>query len=1331
MYDPFIHLTNYLRARLGRACLLPMAQLTWFFGAVLAWALANPVVGQERSASFKRFSVENGLAQNTVQCVYQDGQGFIWVGTQAGLNRYDGYAFTTFRHNAKDSASLSDNMVWAIHEDRQGRLWVGTGRGLNLYDRRRQRFELYRSKTDGKGPDERVFTIFEDRGQLWLGTDRGVFRFNPDTKKFIHYGFVKRDGPKFGSVYSITTDKMGNIVAGSLGRGVLVFRPASDQFEPYPLYPKNLQADYVTRLWRDSNGNLWVGALNGLRKLSPDNQPARVFQNQENQPNSLSFNYITALTEDQRGNIWAGTREGGLNCLLAASEDDQPGFVHYNADTRNPNSLSSNQISCLFTDRSGIVWVGTDGGGLSLYDDGKDKFRRLNHQPGDAASLSHDLVKGLGVGRDSTLWVATGGGGLNRLDLRTKKFSVYRHQPGRSGSLADDYVTCVLQGRNGDVWAGTVRGLSRLRAGQLAPDQFVNLKSDLAGLSDNHVTCLLEDQRGVVWIGTHDGGLNYYVPSTNQFGLYKSNLNTAGALSSNTVQALFQDRDGDLWVGTSDGLNRLDRKTETFTVYKNIPGDSTSLAHNSIKGFYQVPDGAIWIGTSGGLERLDKATQRFAHFGQEQGLPSNNVYSILADGAGNLWLGTGAGLTHFRLNSLSFHHYDDYDNLQGGEFSPGAAVRLGSGEMYFGGARGLNLFHPARIRHNSFVPPVSLTHVEVRGGEAPAQFRPLEGETELVLPYDQNDLAFQFVGLSFRHPEKNKYRYHLENFDRQWSAPGPARTARYTNLPPGSYLFKVQASNSDGVWNRTPATLRVVIRPPFWETWWFRLAAAGLLALAVYVTYRLRVRRVKEMNQRLAQQVAERTQEIVAQRDTVERSYNSIKVISQIGREITSELHQEELIGTAFASISRLMEVSMFRVGIYNPETKLLTFSGFAGKQAIKPYSHDTTSGVKRLSVICFQFQLELFINDFDREAPEYIGDEYKEYQINRPGSAIYLPLSVENQPVGVLTVQTHQKHAYTEEHLNILRTLGIYTAIAIDNAVTYGKLNEANLTIERRNEHILSGIRYAEKIQRATLPDDELMAKVAPEHFVFYQAKDIVSGDFYWCHQVGSKTFLAVVDCTGHGVPGAFMSIIGNNLLNEIIVRKGISDPAQILEELHNGVRVALQQDDKANDDGMDVCLCVIKQLGQVKLLTYAGAKRPLFMARRDKVEIIEREYDAALDAKPPLSPPQRPPQFSIHEFKGSKKSVGGRQKEPRRVYEQQEIKLESGDVLYLTTDGFIDQNNALKEKYGTPQLKELLREVSCLPLPEQLAQLQAALKAYRGKEPQRDDITMIGVKV
>ncbi len=1312
------------------------AQAVYFLLALLCLS-ATPVLAQGRLATFTRFSVENGLSQNTVQCVYQDRQGFVWIGTQSGLNRYDGYSFTTFRHDPRDSTSISDNMVWSIHEDQQGRLWIGTGKGLNFMDRRAQRFEKYPNKggNSPNAPEGRVFTIFEDRGQLWLGTDRGVIRFNPESEKFTNYALIKGNGPNLGSVYSITVDKMGNILAASLGRGVLVYRATSDQFEPYPLYPKNLQNDYVTRLWRDSNDNLWVGTLKGLRKIYPDSRAALIYQNQEGQSNSLSANYITAITEDKRGNIWVGTLENGLNCLLSAIENDAPAFVHFTADTRKPQSMGSNFISSLFTDRSGIVWIGSNGGGLSLYDDGKDKFELFQHVAGNRFSLSNDLVKGLCAGSDSTIWIATGGGGLNRFDLRTKTFQAYLHQSSEQGSLADDYVTCVIQGRNKDIWAGTMRGLSHLRAGG-QPNRFATLQSDMAGLSENHITCLLEDRQGVIWIGTHDGGLNYYLPPTQQFGLYKSSTHTAGAISDNTIQVIYEDRDGDLWVGTGDGLNRFDRQKEAFKVYKNLAGDTTSLIHNSIKCIYQSAEGSIWIGTSGGLAQFDKKTNKFRQFDQEDGLPSNNVNSILADGAGNLWIGTSAGLSHFRVSKNSFQNYDEYDNLQGKEFSPNAAFRASSGEMYFGGTHGLNVFHPARIRNNGFVPPISLTHLEVRGKAATDQVAPanvvsLEEETEISLPYDQNDLAFHFVGLSFRHPEKNKYRYYLENFDYRWSVPSDGRVARYSNLPPGDYVFKVKASNSDGVWNDAPAEIRVSIRPPFWATWWFRVLAVGVLGLVIYATYRIRIQNVRSANQRLARQVADRTQEIVAQRDTVERAYTSIKVISQIGRQLTSELHQEELIGTAFASISRLMDVSMFRVGILDPDTKQLVFSGFAGKQAIKPYSHNTESGVKRLSVICFQFQLEIFINDFDREAPEYIGDEYKLYQVNRPGSAMYLPLSIDNQAVGVLTVQTHQKHAYTEEHLNILRTLGIYTAIAIDNAVTYGKLTEANLTIERRNEHILSGIRYAQKIQQAILPDSEMMHRAIPQHFVFYQAKDIVSGDFYWYYQMGHKTYVAVVDCTGHGVPGAFMSIIGSNLLNEIVVRKGISEPAQILQELHLGVRLALQQDDKANDDGMDVGLCLIKRLGEVTILTFAGAKRPLFLARRDKIEIIEREYDAALDLKPQVILSKKPPQFSIHEFKGNKKSVGGRQKEARRVYEQQDIRIEKGDIIYLSTDGFTDQNNPDKEKYGTPQLKELLHHLAPHPMGEQREKLLAIFQQYRGKETQRDDVTLIGIQL
>jgi ligand-binding sensor domain-containing protein/serine phosphatase RsbU (regulator of sigma subunit) len=1308
---------------------------------------------------FRQLTVENGLAHNHVQCVLQDRQGFLWIGTQAGLDRYDGYAFTSFRHNPKQPGSLPDNRVLCLLEDQEKRLWVGTANGLARLDPTSQTFEVFQHKKADSASllDNQVFALHENRGQLWIGTGRGISRLNPASGQFFNYPLSGR----MAEVRSLASDPRGNIVAASLGRGVLVYRAASNRFETYPLYPKRLGAEYITRLFLDQQRNLWVGSLQGLRRIYPDGK-VRTYAHDPGRPTSLSDNYVTSIAQDAAGNLWVSTRNGISVLTPPELLRDQPDFTVLRSDPQNPRTLSVNHAQTLAPDKAGLMWVGTNGGGLNFYDPAQEKFKAYRASATLPNHLGHAPVTSIGQDGPGNVWLGTQGG-LYRWQRAANQWTHFAHRPGDKNSLAHSSVTCVLNTRQGNLLVGTVAGLSRLTPGNRAASRFIHYSSNDSELSDSYITCLFEAQNGQVWIGTREGGLYALDLASETIITFRNNPKLPYSLSDNTVQAITQDEGGYLWVGTGMGLNRLDLETGHFTVFQHEPGNPQSLAQNSVKSLYAAPQGILWVGTHGGLQKMNTDNLKFlAQYQTKDGLPSNSILGILADDEGDLWLSTNQGLAHLQVGEGIFQHYDEYDNLQANDFWPGAAYRNPNGEMFFGGRGGFNLFHPSRMVANPLPAQPYLARLEASSRDRAAAAVPLpnlladpSSPPEVVLEYDQNSLHFHFVGLSLRHPEKNEYRFFLEGYETTWGLPTPERQAYYANLPPGRYTFWLRASNSDGVWNDQPLGLRVRVKPPFWLTWWFLSLAAVFLGSVILAFYKWRTWRIKKQNQLLTEQVAERTREITHQRDELDRAYNSIKAISQIGRELTSELHRDEVVTAAFQKVSRFMEVSMFRIGIFNPDSKMLSFTGFAGQQRIKPYSHDTTDPIKRLSVICFQYQMEILIKDFDQEAPEYVGKEYMHYQPHRPGSAIYLPLLIDGQPVGVITVQTFRKHAYTPEHAYLLRALASYVSVAIDNANNYSKLTEANLTIERRNESILSSIRYAEKIQQAILPDQATLQAAGPQHFVLHEAKDIVSGDFYWATRINygtgmlgdellqrpdlkaklaqalppsvltprSSTFWAVVDCTGHGVPGAFMSIVGSTLLNDIILRKGITEPAAILEELHLGVRQALQQDDRVNDDGMDVCICRLDQGGGLHKLTFAGAKRPLFIVRKD----YTLHHDPTVAVSQFSSQSAR---LSLMEYKGNKKSVGGRQKEEQRNYQQQEIQLLPDDMIYLTSDGFVDQNDPQKEKFSTPRLKNLLLAVAELPMAEQKAQLLRTLRDFQQREPQRDDVTIVGIR-
>jgi ligand-binding sensor domain-containing protein/serine phosphatase RsbU (regulator of sigma subunit)/putative methionine-R-sulfoxide reductase with GAF domain len=1336
---------------------------------IFLFLYCTALFAQEDGVNFARLSVEDGLSNNNVNCIFQDSKGFVWMGTQDGLNRFDGYEFTHFKHNPKDTKSISSNVIWAIHEDKLGNLWIGTQDGLNRFDHKTHTFLVYKHHQDSLNSllNNKVYSILEDKkGYLWVGTEEGVSRLDRRRSGFTHFRFPSFfDTEDNTTVKTILEDKAGNILVGTYGGGLLM-RSENRDFKPLAVYPDSLKTEFIQSIFQDAKGNYWVGTMKGIRKIDTQNRFS-TFTPYPQSVNDKDFNHIIAINEDKKGNIWAGTVGGGVVVITPTSPTNQYKSIIYTNTFKNPQSLSRDLINHIFVDKTGIIWIATEGGGISMYDEGRDKFEHFSYQIGVSNSLTNNTITSFYEDRNGILWIGTGGGGLNRYDKKTRLFSSFQNNPNNKKSLSDNYVTCIFPSKLGGLWLGTSSGLNYFDTQKSVFQIFKKDFKKQEWLEDDHIISLFEDKEGVLWIGTYEGGLNRYDTKDQKFKAFQNIAEFAEhTLSDNMVQAITEDKEGFLWIGTGGGgLNRFDKNEEKFVVFKNRPEDSLSLAHNSVKCIYEDTKGTIWIGTHGGLDKFDRTTGTFVNYNKKNGLPSNTIHGILEDNKGYLWLSTNAGISHFwRKENQSitneFHNYDQFDNLQSNEFNTGAFFKNKEGKMFFGGHRGFNAFYPDSVENNIYKPNVYFTHFRINGKNVSRKTinSPLEADIsetkKIILTHEQNTFSFDFVALNYRHSEKNEYQWKLEGHDSDWTKPSKQRTVTYTNLAAGSYTLLVRASNNDGVWNDQAIDIEIEVLKAIWDTWWFRILIGFVIAGLIFGVYKARVYQIQQLNKRLERQVQERTIQISKQKDEIllinnelqgkqaeilaqqqeivaknqfletanqeisqrqaqlQKSYSDIQVISDIGQRITSlSHHQDFLAETVFDKIANLVAVDMFRIGILDKETKKIVFQGFSGKEKISTYYHDfSTREGQHLSLWCIENKKEIFINDFDKEYQNYIKNGKINTSIkNRPQSVIYLPLIVENDCIGVMTVQSYKKNAYTHENLNILKTLSTFTSIAVDNYRTHTDLEEAKKEIEHNNQKTEDSIRYAETIQKAILPDDHFLKNALGEYFIIFEPQAIVSGDFYWCKQVKNKVFLAVVDCTGHGVPGAFMSIIGSTVMNDIVVQQKIHEPAQILEELHFGIRSALRQENRINDDGMDVCLCVLEKIEDKKgksytKLTFSGAKRPLYYVIDGKLETLQ----------------------------ANKRSIGGGRNVVQKPFEQETLHLPQGAMIYLCSDGYADQNNPEKEKIGSMQLKEWLQTLAHEPLAVQDIRLLTNLITHMvDEDAQRDDITLIGVRM
>jgi two-component system sensor histidine kinase/response regulator len=837
--------------------------------------LSSALTAQEDAFQVQRLSSQQGLSQSSVNCILQDGRGFLWIGTQDGLNRFDGNRFTLYTYDPEDPGSLPDGNILALHEDRWGSIWIGTlAGGLSRLDKETHRITSYRH---GRGnPDslanDRVTAIVEDRlGSLWVGTyGGGLDRFDPRSNTFTHH----RNDPK--NPKSLTNDRINCLFLDSSGLlwigtfdGLNRLDPSSGEFIHFRNDPReagSLSDNQVVAICEDHSGKLWVGTENGGVNQYDRGQGRFIrFRNNPREPPALSNNNIRAIFEDSQGLIWIGTRRGGLNIYDPKANT----ITSHRYDSKNPNSLSDDDIRVFFEDRAGIIWIGTFGGGLNSYDSAKKKFAHYTHQENDPQSLAGYAVRTVAADKLGKIWIGTFNG-LNRFDPITKRFDLYQNNPGNPQSLSNNLVYCLAEDKQGTIWVGTQGGgLNRLDPRTNRWTRFLHNPKNPGSLSDDIVNTIFIDREGVLWVGTLLG-LDRFDRGKNRFSHNQNDPNDPASLSDNDVRAIYEDRSGRMWIGTRNGgLNAFDRSSGKFRRFERDLDNSHGLSSNCIFCIQEDRSGIIWIGTrSGGLNRFDPATETFTHFTVKQGLPNNVVYGILEDDKGYLWLSTNNGLACFNPKTKKFKKYDSRDGLQGNEFNFGAYAKTPNGEMMFGGINGFNIFQPASLEVNPHVPPIVLTDFQIfnrsvpvgRGqGGRPILIKNITETEAVTLSYKENVFSFEFAALDFSMPDRNEYAYMMAGFEKDWNYVGNRHFVTYTNLPPGRYVFRAKGSNNDGIWNEEGVSLKISITPPFTQTIWFRGGAilAGLLLVLSFM--QLRTRSIRQKNIQLEEKVQERT----------------------------------------------------------------------------------------------------------------------------------------------------------------------------------------------------------------------------------------------------------------------------------------------------------------------------------------------------------------------------------------------------------------------------------------------------------------------------------------
>jgi len=812
---------------------------------------------------FEHITIEDGLSQNSVMSIIQDKEGFLWIATEKGLNRYDGYNFKIYRHDPENSHSLGYPLIRVLYEDHLGYIWAGMmGGGLDKYDKKRDVFIHY--KHDDSNPDSisnnTINSIYEDKnGVLWIGTNNGLNRYDRVHDRFIQYKHDPNDRNSICSnrVMSIYGDHDGNLWIGTVNG---LDKLSGNKFIHY------MNGNNVSAVFCDREGTVWVSTSRGLYRYDKENDTFVSCLDYGKDPSLRVTRNVLQIYEDVDGNLWLATEGDGLYCYNKKTGK----LSHYTHNPLDPASLSNNRVYCILQDSSGVLWVGTRGGGLNKSTYKLQKFRHVKNDPSDPHSLGHNNVFAILEDREGFVWVGTYNG-LYKWDRNKNRFYAYKHEEGNDNSLSHNSVWVLLEDKEGNLWIGTGRGLDKLDKKR---EHFTHYRSGAEnsdGLSGNVVLALYEDENGFLWIGTMSG-LDVLNPRTGKFiKHYRYDPSNKCSLTNNVVNSIYRDSRGNMWIGTFDGLNLFDEKTECFIHFFSDEKNPESLTDSLIDHIFEDSKGRLWIGTPSGLNLYDYNKSTFKHYTIKDGFADDTIYGILEDKEGCLWLSTNRGLTKFNPETEEVENFDVSDGLQSYEFNNNACFKNKRGEMFFGGINGFNVFCPDRIKKNEFIPNIVIVDFKIFnrsigvGEEINGRVilnKPIEYTDKVILKHSENNISIEFASLCFVSPEKNQYAYMLKGFDKDWIYSGNKRFATYTNLPPGTYEFIVKGTNSDGVWNNKGVSLTIVITPPFWKTWWFN-SIIGLSALgAALGAHAIRVAALRRRSKILEELVAKKTKEL-------------------------------------------------------------------------------------------------------------------------------------------------------------------------------------------------------------------------------------------------------------------------------------------------------------------------------------------------------------------------------------------------------------------------------------------------------------------------------------
>jgi ligand-binding sensor domain-containing protein/two-component sensor histidine kinase len=859
-----------------------------------------------KNIQFNHFSADHGISQPAFTSILQDKKGYMWFGSFTGLIKYDGYAITTFNIDPTSKNSLPDDGVNKLSEDSDGNIWIASVNYpmLTKYNPRTEKFTVYGRDTGKKqsGLPGYVYSLVNDKqGRLWVGTDAGLCFYDAASDKFINLsGIIFPDTLCNQKISSLMVDRNGRLWIGT-PNGINIYDPIRKKIELTGLPYKNLIPfqKQVSCMLEDHSGDIWIGLwVTGtgdgeICRYNPATGISKIYRHSVADPHSLNAGPVSSLIEDRFHNIWAGLIEGGISIYQAASDN----FESYRADATNRYALGSNKVFSLYEDRSGQVWIGTNGGGLNNCYAANEKF--AVYQNYDKEFVSRYPLS-LYKDRSERIFMTTFGAGIHEFNPATGTFKQIRFDSPGENLSHFNFCFGITEATDGNLWAVSYgEGLYKLN-----PKTGEIIIVHTASINDTYKqsNCIVEDLNERLWIGTNTG-LKCYNLKTKTYSGFENLYRDTNNLGNDFIASLHSDSKGMLWIAGTEGLVLFNTKSGEVKIFKHDDANPRSISYNHPISFYDAGKGKMWIGTEGGgLNEFDEKTELFSTYTVKDGLPGNTIYGIIDDDRGNLWLSTNKGLCKFTPPSLKndkaiCRNYNLSDGLPANEFYYNTCIKDKDGTLYFGSNAGLVAFKPDELKDNQFIPPVVITGFSIINKSISLNDStgilklPADETKEIKLSYRQNVFSFTFAALSYVHPEKNKYAYMLEGFDKDWIyTDATKRVATYTNLDAGNYIFKIKGSNNDGVWNETPVEIKLIITPPWWQTLWFKLLCVFAGGIVVYIIYKSRMQKMRD--------------------------------IRRIRNKIASDLHDD--LGATLSSISIMSELVNQQVKDQSPQASSL-----------------------------------------------------------------------------------------------------------------------------------------------------------------------------------------------------------------------------------------------------------------------------------------------------------------------------------------------------------------------------------------------------------------------